>query len=207
MDGRLADDRVNEILELGAATLYEASKIDCNLSCDIRPAWAGATVCGPALPVVAAPYDNLPLHLALEVAHPGEVLVVDAGGVPAGYWGEVLTIAALHRSVVGLVIDGGVRDTDALARHGFGAFSRSISVRGTVKSDAGKVGEPMVLGGVPVRRGDLVVGDADGAIVLPAERVDEILQLARQRHQGELGYMDRIRNGESTVDIYGLPRP
>ncbi len=202
----ITSERTRELLELGTATLYEAAKCDCDLPALLRPAWPGATVCGPALPVQAAAGDNLPMHLAQEVAEPGEVLVIDAGGMACGYWGEILTIAAIERGVTGLVIDGGVRDTEALARHRFGVFSRWVSVRGTVKSDPGRIGEPVTIGGVSVSRGDLVVGDGDGVIVLPGPRVEEILEQARQRRDKEAAYFERIREGESTVDIYGMPR-
>ena len=201
------NEDVGELLELGTATLYEAARHDCDLPPLIRPAWPGATVCGPAFPVQAAPYDNLPLHLALEEAQPGDVLVVDAGGVPGGYWGEVLTIAALERGVTGLVIDGGVRDTEALARNGFGVFSRWISVRRTAKLNPGRIGHPVSIGGVLVRRGDMVVGDADGIIAIEAAHLANAVEAARQRRDAELHYLHRIRDGESTVDIYGLPRP
>lgn len=196
----------DELLALGSATLYEASGLDCYLPATLRPAWNGAAVVGSALPVRTAPGDNLPLHLALEAARPGEVLVVDAGAVPHGYWGEVLTVAALQRGVLGLVIDGGVRDTDRLEALGFPVFSSWVALQGTVKDDAGSVGEAMQLGRAPVARGDVVVADRDGVVVLPADRVDAILAAGRARQQKEAAYLQRIRDGELTVDIYGFSR-
>ncbi|MCL2536284.1 MAG: RraA family protein, partial [Nocardiaceae bacterium] len=115
----------DELLTMGTATLFEAAAFDCDLDPDLRPAWPGARMCGTALPVLAAAADNLPLHWALEAAHPGDVLVVDAGGSRCGFWGEVMSVAAQARGVRGLVIDGGVRDTDQLRDLGFPAFSTS----------------------------------------------------------------------------------
>jgi 4-hydroxy-4-methyl-2-oxoglutarate aldolase len=195
-----------ELLALGSATLYEASQLDCFLPATLRPVWSGAQVVGTALPVRTAPGDNLPLHLALERAGEGEVLVVDAGGVPHGYWGEVLTVAAQQRGVLGLVIDGGVRDTVQLEQLGFPVFSSWVALRGTAKDDAGTVGEPITLGGAPVAHGDLVVGDQDGVVVLPAARVAEVLAAARRRAAAEAGYLDRLRAGESTMQVYGFSR-
>lgn len=193
-----------ELLELGTATLYEASGLPCFLDPRLRPAWPGATVLGTALPVRTAPGDNLPLHLAVAQAQPGDVLVVDAGGVPHGYWGEVLTVAAQVRGIRGLVIDGGVRDTHRLEALGFGVFSSWIALAGTTKDDPGTVGAPIPFGGVTVARGDLVVGDSDGVVVLPAGRLDDILAAARERTRKEAAYLDRLRAGELTLDIYGF---
>ncbi|MGH3680845.1 MAG: 4-carboxy-4-hydroxy-2-oxoadipate aldolase/oxaloacetate decarboxylase [Natronosporangium sp.] len=193
-----------ELLALGTATLYEAAGLPCFLPASLRPVWPGAAVVGTALPVRTAPGDNLPLHLALAQADRGDVLVADAGGAPYGYWGEVLTVAAQQRGVRGLVIDGGVRDTDRLAALGFPVFSSSVALAGTAKQDAGRVGAPIRFGPATVARGDLVVADRDGVVVLPAERVDEIVAAARERARAEAGYLERLRAGELTVDIYRL---
>jgi 4-hydroxy-4-methyl-2-oxoglutarate aldolase len=193
-----------EVLRLGSATLYEASRQECTLPVALRPAWPGAQVAGAALPVRTAAGDNLPLHLALEVARAGEVLVVDAAGVPHGYWGEVLTVAAQQRGVLGLVIDGGVRDTAQLERLRFPVFSRWVALEGTVKNDPGTVGAPITLGATRVCRGDLVVADRDGIVVVPARGVREALAAARARARAEAGYLERLRAGELTTQIYGF---
>jgi 4-hydroxy-4-methyl-2-oxoglutarate aldolase len=191
-------------LELGAATVYEASRLDCALPSTFRPAWPGAAVSGPALPVRTSTADNLPLHLVLEQAQPGEILVVDGQGTACGYWGEVLTVAAQQRGIAGLVIFGGVRDVDRLADLGFPVFSTAIAIPGTVKQDAGTIGEPITLGSVPVARGDLVVADVDGVVIVPQDKVSEVLAASEQRRQNEERYLERIRSGELTADIYDL---
>src|SRR5262245_9573023 len=192
------------LLELGTATLYEASGIDCNLDAALRPAWPGARVCGTAFPVRTGAEDNLALHLAVERAAPGDVLVADAGGLACGYWGEILAVAAQVRGVAGLVIDGGVRDVDRLAELRFPVWSRWVSVRRTVKQVAGDVGVATVVAGVPVAPGDVVVADADGVIVLPRDGVDEVAAAGEARLAKEEGFLARIRGGESTVDLFGL---
>ena len=198
-----------ELLALGTATLYEASGYEASgfdvvLPPSIRPTWPGARLVGRALPVRAAAGDNLALHRALEAADPGDVLVVDAAGAPHGYWGEGLTVAAQTRGVRGLVIDGGVRDVDRLEALGFATFSSLIALRGTTKNDLGTIGDPIHLGGVTVRRGDVVVADGDGIIALPADQLDRVLAAARQRAAIEAAYLDRLRAGELTLDIYGF---
>lgn len=192
------------LLGLGTATLYEASKLACFLPPRIKPVWVGARVVGRALPVSLAAADNLPIHLALEYAEEGDVLVVDGQQEECGYWGDVLSVAARARGVAGLVIDGGVRDVDQIEEQGFPVFSSSVSIRGTAKRHPGTVGEPIVLGHCPVARGDVVVADRDGVVVVPLERYESVLAAARQREAAEQGYMERLRAGELTVDIYGF---
>lgn len=193
-----------ELLELGTATVYEASGVDCFLPARLRPVWPEAALVGTALPVSMAAGDNLPLHVALEHARPGDVLVADGQNAEHGYWGEILAAAAQQRGVLGLVIDGGVRDTVRLRELGFPVFSSSVTMRGTGKADAGSVGEPVRLGGVVVRRGDVVLADADGVLVLPAGLVERTAKAAKARQEKEAGYLRRIAAGEPTLDIYGF---
>lgn len=194
----------NELLVLGAATMYEASGLDSFLPASIQPAWPGARIVGRALPVRAAAGDNLPLHLAVEQSQPGDVLVVDAGGAEHGYWGEVLTVAAQYRGILGLVIHGGVRDIDRLEALGFPAFSSCIALQGTLKDDAGSVGDPVRIGSATIARGDIVVADRDGVAVIPAAQFEEVLANSRLRAEKEAEYMDRIRAGELTMDLLDL---
>lgn len=197
-----------ELLDLGTATLYEASGRDCFLPASLRPVWPGATIVGVALPIRVLPGDNLPIHLGLKAARPGDVLVVEAGGSPHGYWGEVLAVAAQARGVLGLVIDGGVRDTERLEALGFPVFSSWIAIEGTLKDDAGGVGETVCLGRAEVARGDVVVADRDGVVALPAQHLTSILDAARARAAKEAVILNRLRAGEDTVDIYGFrPSP
>jgi 4-hydroxy-4-methyl-2-oxoglutarate aldolase len=203
----LALDLREELLRLGSATVYEAAGAEGAVDPAIAPVWPGAAVCGPALPVQCSPGDNLAVHLALEAAEPGVVLVVDAHAHLAGYCGEVLAVAAQARGVLGLVIDGGVRDSDALERLRFPVFARGRSIARSVKHEPGRVGQPVVAGGVLVRPGDVVVADADGVAVIGAERLEEVLEASRARVAREEQVMARLRQGELTLDLLGLRRP
>jgi 4-hydroxy-4-methyl-2-oxoglutarate aldolase len=200
----LEPDLRAELLRLGSATVYEAAGAEGALDPAIAPVWPGARVCGPALPVQCSPGDNLAVHLALAAAEPGVVLVVDAHAHLAGYCGEVLAVAAQARGVLGLVMDGGVRDTDALERLRFPVFARGRSIARTVKHEPGRVGQPVVAGGALVRPGDVVVADADGVAVIRAERLGEVLDASRARVAKEEGVMERLRAGELTLDLLGL---
>ena len=203
----LETDLREELLRLGSATVYEAAGAEGAIDPAIASVWPGARVCGPALPVQCSPGDNLAVHLALEAAEPGVVLVVDAHAHLAGYCGEVLAVGAQARGVVGLVIDGGVRDSDALERLRFPVFARGRSIARTVKHEPGRVGQPVVVGGVLVRPGDVVVADADGVVVVRSERLNEVLEASRARVAREDQVMARLRAGGLTLDLLGLRRP
>jgi 4-hydroxy-4-methyl-2-oxoglutarate aldolase len=130
--------------------------------------------------------------------------VVSTGGVLAGYWGEVLTVAAEAAGIAGLVIDGGVRDTAALITRNFPVFARGISIRGTSKSCAPSVGQPITLAGTPVFSGDLVVADGDGVVIIPAACVVDTLARGQARSDKESAIMRQLREGHPTLELLEL---
>ncbi|HEY9400826.1 MAG TPA: 4-carboxy-4-hydroxy-2-oxoadipate aldolase/oxaloacetate decarboxylase [Luteimonas sp.] len=193
---------------LSTATLHEAAGRIGALPAAIKPLAIGQVVCGPALPVSSPPGDNLWLHRAIYEARPGEVLVVDPGeGLEFGYWGEVMAVAAQQRGIAGLVINGGVRDSQRMVELGFPVFAATVCIRGTVKDSngAGSVGEPIRLAGTVIHRGDLVLGDDDGVVVVPAALVAEAVAESERRDQAEQVIFRRLRQAESTIEIYQLP--
>jgi 4-hydroxy-4-methyl-2-oxoglutarate aldolase len=196
-----------ELLDLGSATLGESGGRP--MAARIGAAWPGARVAGPAYPVRCTPGDNLAVHVAAAEAPAGSVLVVDVGiERELGYWGEVLTTAAQTRGIAGLVIDGGVRDVDALHRLGFPAFSASIALPGATKKLPGSVGVRASAGDVEVCHGDWIVGDADGVTVVPGASLDAVLEAGRQRAVKELGLFEALRAGKTTIELLGLdPSP
>lgn len=189
------------------ATLFEASGGQGALPSAIKPVSSGWRIQGPAFPVQSPPADNLWLHRAIYAASPGDILVVHVGGHhEAGYWGEIMSTAAQVRGLGGLVIDGGVRDAGDLVQLGFPVFSRGLCIRGTGKDrDArGSLGEPVTVGGVTVRRGDLIVGDADGVVAIRHDRIAGTLDRAAARAAKEATIIERLKAGETTLAIYGL---
>ncbi|MEW2355786.1 4-carboxy-4-hydroxy-2-oxoadipate aldolase/oxaloacetate decarboxylase [Spirillospora sp. NPDC029432] len=201
------EDEKATALALGSATLFESGANAGALPSAIRPIAPGQRLAGRAFPVQAPPGDNLWLHHALESAAPGDVLVVSVGaGAEHGYFGEVMAEAALARGIQGMVIDGGVRDTARMAELGFAVFSERVCVRGTTKNPAlaGALGRPVLIGDAVVHRGDLVVGDDDGVVVIPSDDVPEALANGLDRERAERRIIERLRAGEGTVGIYGL---
>jgi 4-hydroxy-4-methyl-2-oxoglutarate aldolase len=161
-----------------------------------------------AFPVRVPPGDNLWLHRAVYAAGPGDALVVDAGGgLEHGYWGEILAKAAIARGLAGLVINGGVRDSRRLIELGWPVFAERICIRGTGKDPHGdgELGAPVTLGEVTIRRGDLIVGDEDGVVCIPAAEADDARRKALEREQAEAEYIRRLHAGETTLSIYRLP--
>ena len=192
---------------LGAATLHEAAGRIGHLPSAIKPVDAGMKLCGPAFTVHCPALSNLQIHHALYHASPGDILVVHvSGGAEAGYWGDILNEAAMARGLGGLVIDGGVRDTAGLASMGFPVFSNGVCIRGTGKDyDATAwLQEPVRMGDVVIRPGDLIMGDRDGLVALPAPAVVRVIAAAEAREADETRKIELIRQGHRTLDLYGF---
>ena len=190
-----------------AATVHEAMGRRGALDPAIKPLAADMTVCGRALTVRCHTGDNLMLVKAVSMAGPGDVIVADMGSaVASGPFGEVLAVECMARGVAGLVVSCTVRDSREIIRMGFPVFSAGLCVRGTAKSTLGTINHPICIGGEIVQPGDLIVGDADGVVVVPLEEAPDILRLAEERTAKEAAVMDRLRAGESLFDIYGYQR-
>lgn len=204
------DPLIARAAALSAASLHEAAGKIGALPSSLRPIGGRARLCGRALPVSCPPGDNLFLHHAIYAAEPGDVLVVHTqGGREFGYWGEIMARAAQVRGLAGLVITGGVRDSQRMVEMGFPVFSDTLCIRGTGKDPMGPglVGQSVTIGSVTVNRGDLVFGDADGLVVLPAEAAEAACALAEERDAAEADILRRLDAGETTLAIYDLPDP
>ena len=169
---------------------------------EIGPMFSGAKVCGPAFTVKNYAKDNLMSHYALRDCRPGDVIVVGetCGGAGSG-WGELMSLAARAKGVAGVVIDGTVRDVIDLGKIKFPVFARGAQPQGTVKNTPGQINCPVVCGGVVVAPGDLIVGDEDGVVVVPADIAARVLESARAIQQKEEMVRDRLAKGEILFDI------
>lgn len=192
----------DDLLRLGSATVGEAGASPMHPR--IKAAWAGAAIAAPAFTVTCTTADNLAVHAAVASAPEGSVLVVAVEPPERGYWGEVLTTAAEARGIVGLVIDGGVRDLAALEAHRFPVFSVLIALRGADKCGPGTIGRSAVVGDVAVRTGDWVIADRDGVAVVPWDRLDEVVERATARADKEAAMFADLRAGATTIDLLGL---
>lgn len=203
---RLPAELVAAARHLPTATLHEAGQKIGSLPSSIKPVASEFRICGSALTVHSPGGDNLWLHRALDVAQPGDVMVVYTNGAyEHGYWGEIMTTAAKVRGLSGLVIDACVRDGDLLAEIGFPVFSRGLCIQGTGKDfgATGWINHPITIGNVIVHAGDLVLGDGDGVVVIPHDRAAEVVAAGEKREVEEANILRRLQAGESTMHIYG----
>lgn len=199
-------DKIQQLRDLGAATVYEAQGAKGALDYGMKPIDPTSRLAGPALTVDVRPGDNLMLHHAVLQAKPGDVLVVDAKGfMEAGPWGDVLTIQAMKLGIAGLVINGCVRDANLIIGLGFPVFCRGLSIKGTGKNQPGKVNVPVCIGDVVIRPGDIIVGDRDGLCVVAKEEVDTAIASSLAREDKEAQQRIAIEAGTATtVDLLKL---
>jgi 4-hydroxy-4-methyl-2-oxoglutarate aldolase len=202
---RPSEQQLEELKRLGTATLYEAQGQAGALNAAIKPIDPTRRLAGRALTINAPPGDNLIIHFAITQAQPGDVFVINAQAhLEHAVWGDILTLAAQQRGVQGLVVDGAVRDAEAIIASEFPAFARGISIKGPQKNQHGSINIPIVCGGTPVNPGDIVVGDRDGVVVIPQVTLDQVIEAALQREQAEAALRRGIRGGQSTVDLLHL---
>ena len=195
---------VERFAALDTATTHEASGRRGAVDPAIKPVWPAPRTVGRAFTAACHPGDNLAIHRAVALAGEGDILVVDAGGHLGGYWGEILTVAALSRGIAALVLDGGCRDLEGIERRRFPVWARGVYVAGCEKQAPGTVTQPIVCGGVAVSQGDIVVADRDGVVIVTAESAEATLAAAERRAAHEQETIERVRAGELTLDLLGL---
>lgn len=141
---------------------------------------------GPALTVEVRPGDNLMIHAAMAVAKPGDVIVVDGkGDLSSALMGEIMSQQCVALGIVAVVIDGAVRDSEAIRQLGFPMYAVGLNPNGPTKSVSGRLNHPISIGGVSVNPGDLVVGDADGVTVIERDKAAALLPLAAEKVAAE----------------------
>jgi len=165
----------------------------------LRPYHNGRRLIGTALTVKTRPGDNLLVHKAIDMAEPGDVIVVDAGGETTNaIVGEIMMQLAIKKGIAGFIIDGAIRDTKAFIDENFPVYAAGVTHRGPYKEGPGEINIPISVAGMLVNPGDLLVGDEDGLAVVSAEHAGEILEKVRLQEVKEREILASIENG--TVD-------
>ena len=196
---------IERFKELDTATVYEASGKKGALYSSIRALFPEMIVCGTAVTVKVSQAENLMVHKAIYVAEAGDVLVVDTGGFnEAGFWGEVMTVAAQARGINGLITDGSVRDTLAIRKNNFPVCCQGVCIKGTTKNGPGWINHPINMGGVIINPGDIILGDNDGVVVIDKNDAESVLNASIKRCENEKIDFEKLKSGESTLDMYGF---
>ncbi len=160
----------------------------------LRPYHGEGTLCGPAFTVKTRPGDNLMVHKALDIASPGDVVVVDAGGdLTNSIVGEIMVTYAMNRGLAGIVINGSIRDCDALRKLSFPVYAAGVTHRGPLKSGPGEIGRAIAFDGMVIEPGDLMIGDGDGVLCIPFDQVEEVYQAAAAKKKAEDGILAELR--------------
>ncbi|WP_366018233.1 RraA family protein [Thermanaeromonas sp.] len=162
----------------------------------IKPLREDSKLVGIAFTVKTRPGDNLLVHKALDMALPGDVIVVDAqGDMTNSILGEIMVRYALKKGLRGFVIDGAVRDWAGIKQLDLPVFAKGASPRGPYKDGPGEINVPISCGGVAVYPGDIIVGDADGVVVIPAKEAEEVLRRTSELAAREQAIFQQVEEG------------
>jgi 4-hydroxy-4-methyl-2-oxoglutarate aldolase len=194
-----------ELARLGSATVHEAAARASVIDVPLIQVVPGSRAAGPARTVRCGQDDNLMVHAAVAEAEPGDVLVLTMPEPrPVALVGELIATQAKVAGVAALLVDAAVRDLEELREVGLPIWARYVRVRGAAKRVPGVIGEPVEVGGAHIRQGDVVVLDADGAVVVEHERVDEVLAAGLARAEREREKRGKLEAGELSYDLDGL---
>jgi 4-hydroxy-4-methyl-2-oxoglutarate aldolase len=195
----------DELARLGTATVYEASGREGLVDLDLIQIVPGSRAAGPARTVRCGQADNLMLHAVLAHVEPGDIVVLTMPEpAPVGVVGDLIATQAKAQGVAGLLVDAAVRDVEDLRSLGLPIWARWVRVRGSDKNVVGAIDEPVEVGGATIRPGDAIVLDADGAVVVSADRVDDVITNAREREERERDKRAKLQAGALSYDLDGL---
>ena len=191
--------------KFSSATLHEAFEKKGAVDRKIKPLDTGMVACGSALTVSCPPGDNLGIHVAITLAEPGDILVVTTNGnSDFGYWGEIMTIAAIEKGISGLVIDGCVRDSAQIRSLQFPVFAEGLCIKGTKKKTFYSINHAIMFGNVLINPGDLILGDDDGLVVINQDKAADILEKAISHEKKEKAIIEDLKKGKTTLELFGF---
>jgi regulator of RNase E activity RraA len=196
---KVSDDVVARFRELPVANVSDCMSRMTAGGPRVRPLHAGGVLAGPAVTVKTRPGDNLMIHKALDIAGPGDVLVVDAGGdLTNSLVGELMLSYAIKRGIAGVVIDGAIRDLGWIKAGTYPVFAAGVSHRGPYKDGPGEINVPIAIDGMVINPGDLILGDDDGMLCVPYDAVEQVYKDTVAKHAAEQKQMAEIEAGTSS---------
>jgi 4-hydroxy-4-methyl-2-oxoglutarate aldolase len=191
--------------ELGVATIYEASGREGLIDIPLIQIIPNSRVAGPARTVLCGQDDNLMVHAVIEQIQPGEVLVLSMSeATPVALIGELLATQAKVRGAAAILVDAAIRDVNELIELGLPIWSRFIRVKGATKTKIGEFNKTITVGGTQIATGDVVVMDADGAVCVKHERIEDVLKASEERLAKEATLRRKLLAGEISYDLHGL---
>ena len=194
-----------ELARLGSATVYEAGGRGGYVDADLYQAVPGSRAAGPARTVLCAQDDNLMVHAVMPEVKPGDVIVLSMPEPRAvALVGDLLATQAQVAGAAAILIDASIRDTEELAQMGLPIWSRYVRVKGALKETAGELNVPVTVGGTLINPGDVLVLDADGVAIVPADRVAEVLAASLAREEKEAAKREKLQSGLNSYDLDGL---
>jgi 4-hydroxy-4-methyl-2-oxoglutarate aldolase len=197
----------DELARLGVATVHEAQGKTGLVDIPLVQVVPGSRAAGRARTALCGNGDNLMVHAAVAHAEPGDVLVLTMPDpTPVALVGDLLATQALDQGIAAMLVDGAVRDVEELAALGLPIWARHVRAQGATKDHVGELDVPVVVGGARIEPGDVVVLDADGAVVVPADGVDDVARAARERETRESELRVRYAAGERSYDVNDLRR-
>lgn len=159
----------------------------------LRPMHKGGVMAGPALTVKTRPGDNLMIHKALDLAVPGDIIVVDGGGdLTNALIGELMVAYSRTRDIGGIVLNGAIRDSAWIGEHDFPVYAAGITHRGPYKDGPGEINVPIAIDGMVIEPGDLVIGDEDGLVCVPYDQAESVLAATDAKQIAEQKMMQAI---------------
>jgi 4-hydroxy-4-methyl-2-oxoglutarate aldolase len=201
----MSDGRLSELARLGSATVYEAGGRGGYVDADLHQLIPGSRAAGPARTVRCGQDDNLMVHAVMERVAPGDVLVLTMPQPRAvALIGDLLATQARAAGAAAVLVDASVRDVEELAGMGLPIWARWLRMRGATKQAVGELDVPVTVGGALINPGDVLVLDADGAALVPAGRVEDVLAASLEREETERVKRERLQRGERSYDLDGL---
>jgi 4-hydroxy-4-methyl-2-oxoglutarate aldolase len=198
-------EQLAELARLGSATVYEAGGRGGYVDADLYQAVPGSRAAGPARTVLCAQDDNLMVHAVMPEVQPGDVIVLSMPQPrPVALVGDLLATQAQVAGAAAILVDASIRDTEELAQMGLPIWSRYVRVKGALKDTAGALNLPVTVGGALINPGDVLVLDADGVAVVPADSVGQVLAASLAREQKEAEKRAKLQSGLNSYDLDGL---
>ena len=198
-------DLAEKFLGIPTGNICDSNGLTGSMCAEITPLSMNMAMAGRALTVKCVPGDNLTIHKAIVLAPPGSILVVDCDGYTgAGVFGELFATSCQARKIASIVIDGACRDKLDLVEMNFPVFCRGVNPNGTRKESLGAINEPIQCGGLLVNPGDIIIGDADGVVVIAADKAEDVLEKSLLKKAKETDLKPLLAEGKTTVELLGL---